>query len=227
MASQVLLYGQPEVDPGETKLFAAMQTCAYRSSRRENGTRIRSCDRRRWADRWNVLRAYLVERNLGLAYSMMDRFHGHDLDWDELRSEALLALLRSVEGFNPWRGFRFSTYACNAITRSLVHASRKAKRYRAQFPVEHESWREPIPRTDTWSDLFADRLHHVLRENQGELTDREAMILSWRFPMDGRLGMTLGEVGDAMGLSKERVRQIQKSALGKLREVLAADPSLQ
>jgi DNA-directed RNA polymerase sigma subunit (sigma70/sigma32) len=45
--------------------------------------------------------------------------------------------------------------------------------------------------------------------------------------MDGRLGMTLGEVGDAMGLSKERVRQIQKSALGKLREVLAADPSLQ
>jgi DNA-directed RNA polymerase sigma subunit (sigma70/sigma32) len=39
--------------------------------------------------------------------------------------------------------------------------------------------------------------------------------------------LTLGEIGAAIGLSKERARQIQEQALSKLREVLEADPALQ
>jgi RNA polymerase primary sigma factor len=213
--------------PGEFQLFAALHTCAYRATRSGRGRGVTETERVEWAARWKLIRDYLIDQNLGLAYSTLTRFQASHAEWDDLRSESFLALVRAVEGFNPWRGFRFSTYACHAIVRALVHASRKSTRYRLQFPAELETWREPAAQTDDWSELFVDRLRRALHENQGELTERETTVLAGRFPVGGGLGRTLSEIGDALGLSKERVRQIQNSALGKLREVLEADPALQ
>jgi RNA polymerase primary sigma factor len=211
----------------EESLFTALKTCAYHAEGHACAGSASLDEAEAWQERWKVVRDYIVEQNLGLAYSIVGRFRAKDVDWDELRSEAFLALVRAVEGFNPWRGFRFSTYACNAIMRSLVHLAKKANKYRLRFPVEHDASFERPEREDVRSDLYADRLSRALDLNLGELSDQETMVLSWRFPMGGGVGRTLGEVGDAMGLSKERVRQIQKSALEKLRQVLEADPALQ
>ena len=211
----------------EGVFFSALQTCAYRATRRGRRPVGAGRERNEWIERWLLLRAHLVEQNLGLVYAMMSRFRAREVDWEDLRSEALYALMRAVEGFNPWAGFKFSTYACNAIARSLVHVARKADRYRSRFPVERDEWHERSARADDWSELYADRLTRALDANLGELTEREALILGWRFPMDGGMSLTLGEVGNAIGLSKERVRQIQKSALVKLRKVIEADPVLQ
>ena len=70
-------------------------------------------------------------------------------------------------------------------------------------------------------------MQHALDANLGELTDMESRILAKRFPASDRRRSTLQEIGDAVGLSKERVRQLQNSALNKLREVLECDPVLQ
>jgi RNA polymerase sigma factor (sigma-70 family) len=219
--------GDIEPEPDSQALFAALHVCAYRAARRSGGRAIAPAEREMWANRWIIMRDHLVERNLGLVYSMMAKFGLRDLDHDELRSEAMFALVRAVEGFNPWRGFQFSTYACNAIVRALIHVARKTNRYRLRFPMEHESWHENVERVDPELELHGDRLHRALDENLGGLTDREALVIGWRYPMDGGMGLTLGEVGDAIGLSKERVRQIQRNALAKLRQVLSADPVLQ
>lgn len=214
-------------DLGEHEAFVALQTCAYRASQTSRRSGLSLRERRAWAERWKSIRDYLVHRNLGLVYSMIGRFETQDVDRDELRSEALFSLVRAVEGFNPWLGFRFSTYACNAVMRALIHTVRKARRARATATVGHEDWLERPAKLDHESALHAEQVSRALRENVGELTPREALVLSWRFPMDGGVGRTLGECGDAMGLSKERVRQIQKSALDKLRSVLESDPVLQ
>jgi len=213
--------------PGETQLFAALQVCAYRAAHKSRGKLVPHGVRVEWAKRWKMVRDYIVEQNLGLVYTMITRFGRRGLDWDEQRSDALYALMRAIDGFNPWRGTRFSTYACNAISRSLIHLSKRATRHRSRFPREHETWLERPTPTDGWSELFADRLHLALDENLGELTDREAAVLGWRFPLSGARGLTLGEIGDAIGLSKERARQIQEIALAKLRGVLEADAALQ
>ncbi|UCE59632.1 MAG: sigma-70 family RNA polymerase sigma factor [Phycisphaerales bacterium] len=211
----------------EVALFEALHVCAYQAARQPNSKRISPAERMTWARRWKLVRDELVERNLGLVYTMLAEFRLRGLDYDDLRSEAMYALVRAVEGFDPWRGFRLSTYACNAIVRSLIQLARKTNTYRLRFPVEHEDWQEPLEKSDSQNELRDDRLHRVLKGNLCGLTHREAAVIGWRFPLDGRLGLTLGEVGEAIGLSKERVRQIQKSALTKLRGVLETDPVMQ
>ncbi len=227
IAEQVESGAVKERDLGEIVLFQALHTCAYRAAGRRRRKDVPAEERRQWTGRWKLIRDHLVERNLGLVYTMMAGFRSRDLDADELRSEAMLALVRAVEGFNPWRGFRFSTYACNAIVRALIHLSRRTKKYRLRFPVGHEAWLERATQVDTAKELCADRLRQALDKNLGELTAREALVIGWRFPLHGGFSLTLGEVGAAIGLSKERVRQIQERALGKLRGVLEADPAMQ
>jgi RNA polymerase primary sigma factor len=53
-----------------------------------------------------------------------------------------------------------------------------------------------------------------------KLGSREGAVLRLRFGLDGEEPKTLAEVGDRLGLTRERVRQIERDALGKLREGL-------
>ncbi|MFU8826976.1 MAG: sigma factor-like helix-turn-helix DNA-binding protein, partial [Brevefilum sp.] len=52
----------------------------------------------------------------------------------------------------------------------------------------------------------------------GELTEREAQILKMRFGLGGFRQHTLKELGEIFDLTRERIRQIQKGALRKLRQ---------
>ena len=65
-----------------------------------------------------------------------------------------------------------------------------------------------------------------LSEAMKTLTDRERRIIDQRFFGDERV--TLSQIGIDLGLSKERVRQIEKQAIGKLRASLSeAQPTLE
>lgn len=213
--------------PDEHELFAALQACAYRATRRARGKTVTPAERYQWAERWRTIRNYLIARNLGLAYKMVARFRTSQVDRDDLRSEAFLALLRAVERFDPWRGFRLSTYACHAILKTMMQAVRRSKRYGLQLVDEPELPSEPDSQGNRWAELRVDRLRCALHLNQGDLTERESTVLAGRFPMGGGSQRTLSQIGDTLGLSKERVRQIQNVALAKLRDVLQADPLLQ
>jgi RNA polymerase primary sigma factor len=54
----------------------------------------------------------------------------------------------------------------------------------------------------------------------GELKPIEADVLRKRFGLDGVQEQTLKEIGDSYKLSRERIRQIQEQALGKIRRAL-------
>lgn len=57
----------------------------------------------------------------------------------------------------------------------------------------------------------------ALKEALDELSEKEKQILSLRFGLDDDQPRTLREIGTIMGLSRERVRQIENQALAKLR----------
>ncbi len=214
-------------DLSEQTLFLALQTCACQAAggrRRKATPREQQCS---WAKRWKVIRDYILKRNLGLVYVTIARFGPQRSDWEDLRSEALFALMRAIESFDPRRGFRFSTYACTAITRSLIQAARRTAKRHLRFLDYLGTWQQRVERIDACSELCVDRLGRALELNSARLTDRESMVLAWRFPRDGPRKLTLAEVGNTLGVSKERVRCIQNRGLAKLRQVLQADPVLQ
>ncbi|MHC4090761.1 MAG: sigma-70 family RNA polymerase sigma factor [Planctomycetota bacterium] len=216
-----------EQEPDETALFVALHTCAYRASRRPARRAAHAYEQSEWSARWFRIRDHIVEKNLPLVYSMIARFDTRDLDHDDLLSEAMYGLVQATERFDPWRGFRFSTYACHAILRSMMRSRKQAGNRRRLFPVQLDLSFERPSRGEAGSDLYVERLQRALDRNLGELTELESTILARRFPPDYEPRSTLQEVGDAVGLSKERVRQLQNIALGKLREVLECDPVLQ
>ena len=59
---------------------------------------------------------------------------------------------------------------------------------------------------------------HVLRECLVMLEEREQRVLLAYFGLDGQEPMTLEEIGDTLGITRERVRQLRNRALAKLRQ---------
>jgi RNA polymerase primary sigma factor len=69
------------------------------------------------------------------------------------------------------------------------------------------------PEEQSTASLLREKLNRTLES----LTPRERRIIELRFGLDNEYSRTLAEVGTELGLSKERIRQIEKEALAKLR----------
>lgn len=72
-----------------------------------------------------------------------------------------------------------------------------------------------LPSTD--AAMVLDSFQEALRDAMGELSEREQEVLRLRFGLDDDQPRTLREIGRIMGLSRERVRQIESRALARLR----------
>lgn len=163
-----------------------------------------------------LIRNRITSANLGLVYGCMQRTSMH-LDTNTMLSEGSATLLRSVEKYDPWRGTKFSTYAC----RSILHKFSSLTRKRDWTGIDISDLEPPKEETpDANKELRKDRIKAAIK--RAELTSRERDIISLRFYK----GERLVDVGTKYDLSKERIRQIQVKALDKIRIVLEADPAL-
>jgi RNA polymerase primary sigma factor len=108
-----------------------------------------------------------------------------------------------------------------AVRRALraLASGRQSDDAESETPLDHVA----CDRNGCPSDELAgaEQLRKALGSLSG-LTEREATILRMRFGLGGGEPATLKEVGDRLGYTRERVRQIERVALGKLREVVAA-----
>src|SRR3954470_7098723 len=179
-----------------------------------------------WHRRFEHFREYLVRTNLALVLAMAKRVRLGDVDFAEVVSEGNMALLRAVDKFNVDRGFKFSTYACRAILKAFSRTAMKANRHRTKFPVEFEpdleksDWADK--RRDQVEEDCIDELKTIVDRNLADLSSVEETVIRRRFNWDqvDDASLTLEDVGKIIGVTKERVRQIQNKALGKIRAVM-------
>ena len=79
-------------------------------------------------------------------------------------------------------------------------------------------------RTTDPCDLLQDSdLSQSIDEWLGDLTEKQREVVIRRFGLRGHESSTLEEVGHEIGLTRERVRQIQVEALKRLREILESN----
>lgn len=175
-----------------------------------------------------AIRDHLMLANMRLVVSIVKNFVGPTHSFDDMLSEGVISLMHAVNKFDYDRGFRFSTYAYRAICRNALRLISQQKRDRARYSSSSDQLLE-VADENEWSTVVEQRwtrMRGVMKDMLDRLDRRERFIIRGRFALGShRRVRTFQCLADKLGVSKERVRQLEQRALGKLQQ-MAADAQL-
>lgn len=172
-----------------------------------------------------AIRDYLVRMNLGLVCGLARKRTRNEEQYSELVSEGNIALMRAIELFDYSRGIKFSTYATSALINCFWQVARKDRNHSIFSMNDQEDILTSVEDAfEPWQETeYIAAIRQRLQSAFGMLTDREVAVVQRRFGLIGE-GMveTLEQTGRYLGICKERIRQIQNTAIGKLRAALTS-----
>lgn len=217
----------------EQHLFRKMNYLKYRANalratldpKRPNLERMQRMER--FLAEAEAARDQIVRANMRLVISLVKRFVTPQQSFDELLSEGTMTLLYVVEKFDYSRGFRFSTYAYRSIARSLVRSitDRHKENRRCMLSTEEvfdaeDTNVEPLLNEREWKVLCG-----TLGDLMDTLNDREQFIILERYGLGSQPKQrSFQSLADDLGVSKERVRQLERRAVSKLRALAEESP---
>ena len=224
------LYEVPLLGPeGEKSLFRLYNYLKYKADKLRKGidvNRIRTSqlkDVEQLLVQANVTKNRIVRANLRLVVSIAKKHIGGPQGLFELISDGNVSLMMAVEKFDYSRGNRFSTYASWAIIRNFARSVPKERYQLDRFATGHDEVLEIAAGMRTYdpNELNLPELRESIDAVLAQLKPRERTILIDHYGLDdeGRT-MTFDQLGRHLGISKERVRQIEIQALKKLRKIL-------
>jgi RNA polymerase primary sigma factor len=212
---------------GEQALFRLMNFLKYKASRlrsrlsRKNPQKKTVDEIERLMRKAEAVRSMIAEANLRLVAKIARKLCRND-DFEDFQSEGNFILLYSIDRFDIDRGFRYSTYATHAIQRHLYRQMhRRSRRTSRESVTAAEILAESVEAAPAAEEPeFDPALAKRVVELMNGLDPREAAILKARFGFGGDKGEPLRAVAMRLGLSKERVRQLQKRAIERLQGLM-------
>src|SRR5437016_4365652 len=172
----------------------------------------------------NAFNDLLIRCNMQLMTSIAKRHSGQAENFFELLSDGNISLMRAVEKFDYSRGNKFSTYASWAIMKNFARSIPDEKNRRERFVTGNEEVFDAAEdrRTDE-NECLAAAAQASAKVNRllEYLEPREREIIRMRAGLEsGSEAMTLEKIGERLGITKERVRQLNVRAMKKLRTLV-------
>ncbi len=171
----------------------------------------------------NKVKDLLIACNMRLVVSIAKRHSGQTDNFFELLSDGNMSLMRAVEKFDYARGNKFSTYGSWAIMKNFARSIPEERTRRERYLTGNDEFFDIAPdnRTDEQECLAsAEQATHRVNRLLEYLDPREREIIRMRAGLDsGHEGMTLEKIGEKLGITKERVRQLNVRAMKKLRNL--------
>jgi RNA polymerase sigma factor (sigma-70 family) len=198
---------QDDLDPARARVQDILRIDEFRDG-------IREC------------RDLLISCNQRLVYNNAKKHLGPLESIDDLVSDGNLSLMRAVEKFDYGRGNKFSTYATWAIIKNFARSIPDAKTHRSRYMTGHDDLFEAKAdvRTDEGEVLAAaDAAKARVARLLNHLDARTREVIRMRTGLDGSEEMTLEQIGQHFGITKERVRQINVRGMKQLREWAAKE----
>jgi RNA polymerase sigma factor (sigma-70 family) len=155
----------------------------------------------------------ILEGNAHIAINESWRRRNHRWLLDELKQEALLALNTAIGTYQTSQDGRFGTYARRRIRTALRRYCHKFDRLAPQVSLDREmllgsTLHDMLPSPANW-DVLSWSVDATLRS----LTERERLVVECAVMHDWQFQ----DIGDLLGVSRQRVEQIKVEALAKLR----------
>ena len=135
-----------------------------------------------------------------------------ELPFEEALQAGRIGLWRAILGFDPGRGFAFSTYAWTSTKHHIWRAVKAYRRFhRDQAPFRQLEARDPAV---VWE---AKAIREALHGMVGRLPSRLKYVVIARYGLRGHAPFFYHQIGAALGLTGERARQLHTEALVRLR----------
>jgi RNA polymerase sigma factor (sigma-70 family) len=198
---------QETLDPTKARVQDLLQIDSYKEG-------IKQC------------RDLLISCNQRLVYAQAKMKLASGETIDDLVSDGNLSLMRAVEKFDYGRGNKFSTYATWAIMKNFARSIPDSKTHKQRYMTGHDELFEAKAdvRTDEQEVLAtADAARSRVAKLLDHLDARTREVIRMRTGLDGSEEMTLEQIGQHFGITKERVRQINVRGMKQLREWAAKE----
>lgn len=163
----------------------------------------------------------LIAANMRLVVNIAKRHSSATENFFELLSDGNMSLIRAVEKFDYSRGFKFSTYASWALMKNFARSIPDDRNRRERYVTGQEEILDLSAdnRSDEQEILARQRAQaESIQKLLKHLDPRERQIVSLRAGLENQpRALTLEEIGQKFGITKERVRQLHARSMKKLR----------
>lgn len=170
------------------------------------------------------VRNYIFRSNMRLVVSIIKKCVTPYVTFEDLLSDGIWTLMKAVDKFDYDRGFRFSTYAYRAISnyayRKIADRKKDSTRF-TQAPHDRALEETRDSKRSMMGEQPWEEISNVLTKTIDKLDQREQFIVRGRFALGKfRTIKTFQKLADELGISKERVRQLEQRAVSKLRSMV-------
>ena len=175
----------------------------------------------------------ILEANLKFVFDVAKRYTGRGVSIGDLISEGNLGLVKALDKFDESKNVKFISYAVWWIRHSMLDAIQKKELMNSveielgsdndnlfdkKFSDEDdESYtNEPGFTVDNTIERMSEQ-NSLINKMFSNLSKRELKVITHSFGIDGKRKMNLIELGNELGITSERVRQIKTNAIRKMR----------